>query len=552
MNTLIGDRMPCISVFAVASLRAIRGWLDITRSSIILAGKLQLKPNEVYTTCGKRCNEDCTKSKDDCLNEQCQEGCFCDKGYKRVRDRCVPEEECECPFNEVYKCGTDCDEDCGARSVDCWKKKCSNRCHCVGNYKRIDGVCQAPSQCKCPSNEEYKYGSKCSDVCGKSDSSCSNDKHYFDCFCKDNFKRVRGFCVSDTNCPCPKNEEYVYGSHCEEECSSGPSDCKDSECYKDCFCQDGYRRVNGLCVPDSECSCGENEEYSNGNECFEDCTKTLEDCVLEPIYKRCNCKLGYKRMFGKCVPDSLCKCNENESYKYGSECEEKCSFGSTDCSQELCYKGCFCNEGYVRLDGKCVPGSNCGCGENEEYVNSNECSEDCSKTLDDCRSEPTSYGCYCARNYKRINGTCVPDDNCPCPQNEEFDFTNDCLESCSGNPESCDGLNLENRCKCKEGYRRILGTCVKDYFCPCEKTEKYKYGDRCRENCQPSYDDCPEGETFKGCFCKDGYVRVNGTCQPFDNCVCNENEEYSYSNQCLEKCEGNPENRNMLVHSHMP
>ncbi|XP_055677618.1 zonadhesin-like [Lutzomyia longipalpis] len=499
-------------------------------------------PNEVYTTCGKSCNEDCKKSSDDCKYDACQKGCFCANGYKRVRGRCVPEEDCECPAKEVYKCSTDCDEDCSSNPYDCWKQKCSKKCHCVGNYKRINGVCQPPANCQCPSNEEYTYNSKCSEQCNTPPSACAGEKEFFGCFCKSGFKRIDGVCVPDTTCPCQQNEEYVYGNTCAEDCSSGPDDCKDAECYRGCFCQEGYRRINGLCVPDNECSCPKNEEYTWGSDCLDDCYTPPEKCLSELIYKRCSCKRGFKRINGKCVPDAFCKCKKNEVYKAGTDCEELCSYGgSVDCSQAVCYKGCFCDNGFVRINGKCVPGAECGCGVNEEFVSSSKCQEDCSKTFDDCRQVPESFGCYCFRNYKRINGKCVLDDNCPCPKNEEFDFINDCTESCEGTPELCAGINNVNRCKCKEGYKRILGKCVKDYLCPCDKNEEYKYGDKCHDNCQENYNNCPQGEPYKGCFCKDGYVRVNGTCQTFDNCLCSGNQTYTYSNDCLETCDGNPD-----------
>ncbi|GAB0086436.1 hypothetical protein DMENIID0001_004980 [Sergentomyia squamirostris] len=500
------------------------------------------QPNEVYKTCGKSCDEDCTKSSDDCRYEVCQEGCYCDKGFKRVQGRCVPEENCVCPTNEEYKCGTDCDEDCNTQLKDCWNKKCTTKCHCVGNYKRIDGVCQPPSKCPCPANEVYSYGNKCSEQCGKTLDDCSSQKLYFSCFCQSGFKRVGGVCVPDTNCQCLLNEEYTYNSKCAEKCESGPDDCKNEKCYKGCFCKDGFRRINNQCVPDDQCSCGRNEEYSYGNECLDDCTTTPDDCKAFDTYKRCNCKPGFKRIYGKCVPDSKCKCGTNEVYKYGSHCNEQCNNGTIDCSQEECFKGCFCDEGYVRIDGSCVLGDDCGCGENEDYYNSNTCFEDCSKNVDDCLAISTSYGCYCIRNYKRINDLCVPESNCPCPPNEEFGWLPYCRDQCDYDPEVCNSMTVVDGCHCKPGYKRISGVCVKDYLCPCPANEEYKYGDRCLEQCQENYDDCPSGSTVEGCYCKDGFVRVNGSCLAFDSCECgDEHEVYTYSNDCLEACYGNPD-----------
>ncbi|XP_059611414.1 zonadhesin-like, partial [Phlebotomus argentipes] len=503
--------------------------------------------------------------------------------------------------------------------------KCENRCHCIGNYKRINGVCQPPSKCKCPKNEEYKYANKCNEECGKSQSDCSNQKQYFDCFCKESFKRIGGVCVPDTKCECPENEEYVYGNKCDEDCSAKPGDCKDAECYKGCFCKDGFRRINGLCIPDTNCHCGKNEEYSNGNPCFEDCTKTLLECVAEDVYKRCNCLLGFKRVNGRCVPDTACKCKAHESYRYSSACEEQCNNGSLDCSQDLCYKGCFCDEGrneeytfgdrchescsenydncpqretyrgcfckegfvrvngmcqpfdkcpcndnevftygnsceeeckygdqdcaeessskgcfcddgYVRINGLCVLGSNCGCGENEEYANSNECSEDCSKTWNDCREEPSAFRCVCLRHYKRIDGKCVKDVNCPCPENEFSGHSTECDETCGTTPDECGLITIINKCFCKPGYKRISGVCVEDSLCPCADNEEYTFGDRCQESCRENYDDCPQGETYRGCFCKEGFVRVNGICQTFDKCPCQGNEIFRYSSKCNEVC----------------
>uniref|UniRef100_A0A1B0GHG8 EGF-like domain-containing protein n=2 Tax=Lutzomyia longipalpis TaxID=7200 RepID=A0A1B0GHG8_LUTLO len=349
------------------------------------------KPNEVYTTCGKSCNEDCTKSWEDCTGEQCHEGCFCAKGYKRVRRRCIPEEECICPEKEEYKCGNDCDEDCNSSSTECWEQKCSNKCHCIGNYKRINGVCQPPANCQCPSNEEYTYSSKCSEECGKLRNDCTNAKKFFGCFCKANFKRINGICLPDTDCQCRQNEHYAY-------------DCKDVDFYRSCFCQLGYKRINGVCLPEKDCLCGRNEVYSLGNDCWDNCKTKPEECKALAVYKRCNCKAGYKRIHGNCVPDSRCQCNQHEVYKYSSRCNEVCNNSTVDCTKDEYFKGCFREEGYVRRDGKCIKGTYCECGENEEYVNSNTCSEDCSKTWLDCRNVASSFTCTCIKNFKRING----------------------------------------------------------------------------------------------------------------------------------------------------
>uniref|UniRef100_A0A1B0GMI5 EGF-like domain-containing protein n=1 Tax=Phlebotomus papatasi TaxID=29031 RepID=A0A1B0GMI5_PHLPP len=514
----------------------------------------QCGENEQYRDCGYRCKETCNYDGKSCFYEKCEPGCFCADGYARINGQCVPTDRCipQCPTNEEFSsCGKRCSEDCSASDKYCRKEPCVEGCFCISGYKRVGGVCVPLAYCppenkpqKCPKpNEVYTTcGKYCNEDCTKSSDDCRNEQCQEGCFCARGFKRVQGRCVPEEDCECPSNEEYKCGTDCDEDCGTHTYQCFKKKCRNRCHCIGNYKRINGVCQPPSKCQCPPNEEYVYGNQCSEQCGTSPEECSSQKIYYGCFCQKNFKRIGGVCVPDSKCQCSENESYMYGSRCKEQCSNGELDCSQAECFKGCFCNEGYVRLNGKCVEGSNCGCAENEEYINSNECREDCSKSWEDCRAEPSSFGCFCARGYKRINGKCVQDSNCPCPKNEEYGISNDCLESCEGNPEVCDGISNENRCICKPGYKRILGNCVKDVFCPCGKLEEYKYGDRCRENCDDDYDSCPDGGTIQGCFCKDGYVRVNGTCQTFDNCECGKYEEYTYSNDCLETCDGNADN----------
>ncbi|XP_059621107.1 zonadhesin-like [Phlebotomus argentipes] len=372
--------------------------------------------NQVYNSCGKSCLDECGKTRKDCLYEKCYSGCFCLTGHKRINGVCVPEEKCEpeeqecqgknqfysscgkscldeCESkcnqpecsgpNEAYlKCGNHCEEECKTIKGFCKLETCSPGCYCKPGYKRVNGICVLESLCNCPPNEIFELSSECSEKCFHTDHKCLGAQKYHRCTCKDGFRRINGVCLPDDKCQCPTNEEYVFGNHCQENCESGPQDCKNEKYLKACFCKYGYRRINGICVEDTQCPCGKNEEYMFGNDCYDTCLTDPETCRLDDTYKRCSCLDGFKRIHGICLPDTKCKCPVNEEVAYTNDCYEQCEHDPEVCAELETIRRCACIEGYVRISGVCVPESNCPCAENEEYAVGSLCEEDCSSTPD--------------------------------------------------------------------------------------------------------------------------------------------------------------------------
>ncbi|GAB0100410.1 hypothetical protein DMENIID0001_164500 [Sergentomyia squamirostris] len=500
-------------------------------------------PNESYSKCGQYCSELCDQKNYDCYNKNCYEGCFCLSGYKRIDGICTPQDQCPpppCGAYETYSnCGTSCNEQCGSSENICGKSKCYPGCFCDVGYKRIKGQCVSEDLCGCPENEELISGNSCKELCESGPNDCKDEVCSKGCYCKQDFRRIDGKCVPDSQCSCKKNEEYTYSNDCYDECESNPDTCRALQTYKKCSCINGYKRINGYCVPDSKCLCSPHEEILYTNDCYEKCGSDPEVCAQIETVRRCGCESGFVRINGRCIPEYKCVCSVNEEYTYGNPCLEYCKSTPDECKNIALYKRCSCQYGYKRYKGVCVPESNCICGENEIYKNGNQCYEDCTTTPSQCEQLPTSGGCYCKDGYKRINGLCVEYSNCVCGQNEYYDYGNECLESC-GDESNCVGEVSYPRCNCLPFYKRIDGVCVPESNCVCPENEVQTVGNDCYDQCGTDPTLCATYPSTDRCMCKDGFKRINGTCVPFYKCPCGENEVYLTSNPCYEQCYSNP------------
>uniref|UniRef100_A0A1B0D4C2 EGF-like domain-containing protein n=1 Tax=Phlebotomus papatasi TaxID=29031 RepID=A0A1B0D4C2_PHLPP len=520
--------------------------------------------NEIYKKCGKTCYEDCSKTQKDCYYEACTSGCFCKPNFKRVDGSCVPEDECpppECPANEVYiTCGNSCYDECGKSKSDCQSGKCYQGCYCQDGYKRIDGVCVPKFKCeplipKCQGqNEIYKKcGKTCYEDCSKTQKDCFYETCFSGCFCKPNFKRVDGECVPQEECPAPECPVYeVYstcGNSCYDECGKTKSDCQSDKCFAGCYCQRGFKRIDGVCVPEYKCGPPKcllpNEVYKKcGRICDDQCDSVHYKCLRENCFSGCFCAEGYKRIEGACLPESTCPpapCGPNEIYsKCGRKCDEECNIFNGPCKTELCYPGCFCQEGFTRINGSCVPESLCKCPYNERYAYSSECSEHCLAKPMDCEGALETFRCSCKDGFKRINGLCLDENLCQCSENEKYAYGNPCQEKCGVGPQKCKDEDSYKGCFCREGYRRVSGKCITESQCPCGKYEEYNYGNDCYEECSKDPKLCRSVETYKKCTCIEGYKRIYGYCMPDTKCKCLVNEIVTYSNDCYEQCGTDP------------
>ncbi|NWI26156.1 FCGBP protein, partial [Sula dactylatra] len=118
-------------------------------------------PNQHYELCGPACPATCWgQAEVEACDEAapCTEGCFCNEGFLRSGDRCVPLTECGCLHEgRYYKMGEEffacphCSERCackGAGAVECRPEGCAAGEECMvqdgvrGCYPRECGLCQ--------------------------------------------------------------------------------------------------------------------------------------------------------------------------------------------------------------------------------------------------------------------------------------------------------------------------------------------------------------------------------------------------------------------------
>ncbi|XP_055705943.1 prion-like-(Q/N-rich) domain-bearing protein 25 [Phlebotomus papatasi] len=369
-------------------------------------------------------------------------------------------------------------------------------------------------KCMCHANEEYTFGHDCFEKCINT-KYCEHYVQYKRCFCLPNYKRINGVCIPESNCPCPQNEQYWVGNECMDTEGTDVMNCVNSPLYHGCYCKRGHRRIDGECVPYGDFTCDQNEYFTISNTCMEQCFANPIECAQEYAYGLCLCFPGYVRINGFCVPDTNCPCGQNEEYTFSSECIERCEDEQT-CKNEYQYKRCTCRDGFKRINGNCVLATVCPCPPNESVINTNDCFETCGTNYLDCATLPIVRRCSCNWGYVRINGVCVERTACgsTCPENEVYGLTNTCYEDCYRNPKDCRNEFSYQRCGCAQNCKRINGTCVPDKYCHCGPHEVYRYGNECYDYCHDDYHKCAAYGTYKGCFCSEGCKRFDGVCKP--------------------------------------
>ncbi|XP_059048278.1 zonadhesin-like [Achroia grisella] len=556
--------------------------------------------NEYYHPCPPDCTDDYDSIS---CNGTCKNTTL------NTPNECVPKSAITCGSNEnEVECLQNCTFDSCPTSQDetnvCTNNTgsdCQPGCKCAFNYRLDDnGNCIPTTDCPpfdCPGvNERYDpCPPYCSDNCGniKSDGTCNIIGHIgvrLECF-PDSLKRelysvvihllfirllamkrlvflcLWSFCVITVNCTeisCTgEHEYYECGPACQNICSElhiqNKTHCPivNIKCNDMCYCDDGYARDNnGKCIPIEDCpesrrrrstdngiECGPNEVQVD---CLKNCTydscptsadnKTVATCTdSDNCVPGCKCAFNYRRAAnGTCIPTKACPPFDcpgvNEHYDpCPPYCSDNCWRIKPDGSCNIigrigvrlqCFPKCRCLSGYGRLNGVCVPNDECKkcCAGPNEYYNEEKqsCPPDTCEALVaryDCRnSPPPAPGCSCESGYLRLNLTspCIP--ICDCPQ---MQYSPDC-QSYFLEPTRCVRANEEL-------------SCVKG--CPPEKT--------CRNrgilfSCFDDGKDC----TPK-CVCKKGFYRSpNGDCLTESQCdLCpGEHEYYACGGACDNVC----------------
>ncbi|XP_077285347.1 zonadhesin-like [Arctopsyche grandis] len=527
----------------------------------------------------------------------CNPRCECKAGYVLLNGTCVPEDQCcSNPVTEhVVSCSEPCDENClGVVPSSC---NCVNfRCACRSGYVRnAAGVCIIRSSCPpiCSANEvlnmcpgQCSVEDDCQSLLNPVTVACSpvippppcNPR----CECIAGYVLLNGTCVpEDQCCSNPVTEHVVSCSEpCDENCLGVvPSSCN---CVNfRCACRSGYvRNAAGVCIIRSSCPpiCSANEVL---NMCPDQCSVEV-DCqsLLNPVTvacspvippppcnPRCECKAGYVLLNGICVPKDQCCFNPVTEHEVSCSepCDENC-LGVVPSSCVCVNFRCACRSGYVRnAAGICIIRSSCPpiCSANEVL---NMCPGQCS-VEDDCQSllnpvtvacspvippPPCNPRCECIAGYVLSNGTCVPEDQC-C-SNPVTEHVVSCSEPCDENclgvvPSSCNCVNF--RCACRSGYvRNAAGVCIIRSSCPpiCSANEvlnmcpgQCSVEDDCQSLLNPVTVACspviPPPPCNPRCECIAGYVLLNGTCVPEDQCCSNPVTEHVVS--CSEPCDEN-------------
>ncbi|NXD88895.1 FCGBP protein, partial [Halcyon senegalensis] len=118
-------------------------------------------PHQHYELCGSSCHATCRgqTEPDQCRETTlCSEGCFCDPGFLRSGDRCVPLSACGCTYDgryhqagEVFFPDSRCQQRCRCRgdgTAECWPEGCGEEEECgvkdgvPGCYPRSCGRCE--------------------------------------------------------------------------------------------------------------------------------------------------------------------------------------------------------------------------------------------------------------------------------------------------------------------------------------------------------------------------------------------------------------------------
>uniref|UniRef100_T1IYD4 EGF-like domain-containing protein n=1 Tax=Strigamia maritima TaxID=126957 RepID=T1IYD4_STRMM len=461
--------------------------------------------------------DSCELNKGTCRDDGGTAVCDCEVDYFGIRCEVACASSCD-PIKNL-KCVKDAQAPAAENKVVC---ECENPNFEPSDAKDISNGCQIINPCK-------------NNPCG-SHGRCEIRNDQFFCICNGRFFGTncelqctekmcqnQGTCSIDNGtvkCLCPTG---FTGTQCE---------CKENICTKDiCGSNADCELINCNLF---RCNCKNSDHYWNGTTCqkIDLCSlgviscKEFEKCEVDD----CICEEGHEKIGDKCDPVSnICKTKSNN-----------CPSGSKCVSTESSYI-CQCNEGYYQANDKnqenveckkiscedncpyrrCNPNGKCLCPDGSEMDAQQECNHaiGCSeKRIEECANEnKTCIGqtgsCICKKRFELVNGKCqdinectkeyfqqyckpygkcnntVGSFECNCGNNKYDDHTNKCLpvnectlntHKCNVDSTDCDDETQGYKCKCKPGFKSILGNnthCEFDNKCllnPCGSQARKK------------------------------------------------------------------------------
>nr|XP_022301332.1 tenascin-like isoform X2 [Crassostrea virginica] len=453
------------------SHRALNGQIECLKSNLSL---------------GQSCVNDTqckgTQNAGRCLNGEC----FCEEGFVLQKLRCLPDmrrlgESCEghlqcsgtvnagvcgrykiCTCNQGFlathggclqgnlSLGQTCTHDIQCMGTESGRKFLNGECFCAKGYvlerlrclpdnRRLGESCEGHLQCS---------GTVNAGVCGSNKT----------CTCNQGFLATHGGCLQGN---------LSLGQTCRHDIQCMGTD-HGRKCLKgECFCAEGYVLQRLRCLPGGK----RLDEPCDGHL---HCSVTLNAGVCGKT-KICTCDQGFVRVQGECLKGQTCK---YDTQCMGTKNARKCLDGE-----------CFCEEGYVLQDLRCLPG-NLSPGQT--------CKHDVQCTATEYNGRCINGKCDCAKGHVLHELSCLPADKEPIDdaygehnqkKNEtkvsvvcDLNKTLTCNEGC---------IKIES---CKQGNLSLDQSCSHD--AQCTSTEN---GGRCLNG---------------KCFCNEGFALENLRCVP--------------------------------------
>ncbi|XP_016091061.1 LOW QUALITY PROTEIN: SCO-spondin [Sinocyclocheilus grahami] len=506
----------------------------------------------LFSECGSPCEKHCDLSGQthSCSSQNCTPGCFCAEGLLQQNGSCVHPDQCGC----VHLLHQGSDRPVAVTvpqgallTVGCRTCLChdgSLQC----DLRECKGITLLflPEECDEELEEERicPQSDICTDVCHWSSWSgwsvcrdpCSGGYRQRERrpLTSDPGPHCRNLQTQSQSCNtglCPgehcEDRGRVYDDSCANQCPRSCADlwdhvqCLQGTCHPGCRCPDGRLLQDGGCVRVDECRCG--LPLENG---------TLEIRPGENFTLSCNTCV--------CVNGSLV-CTDHVCPVYGpwgswSECSVSCGTEGQRTRRRSCKQttgGPTCADSFQSESCSLLPCPDCPAGQ----VFSS-CAGSCPYSCEDlwpqnqCVSLTCSPGCSCPPGAVMLNGSCVPQSQCPCSvvslpltsQNLTLDLQEQEVPAGTVIPDSC------NSCVCEGG----IFTCTNESCDACPEGERWLWSESgsgrvCERGCLDLYSpeplNCTGPVATEGCVCEEGrYRSLEGRCVIPALCQCEEED----------------------------